>query len=217
MVDRCGDACADGVHNTGRPREATRTQLPSISMCYILVHYDICTAVLPQVQIDGPLGKDGYVVDFSVLKKAVRSVCKTMDEKTLVPLFSTRLGVSRLPSAPELASGQQLSPLLPSQAGVATHAELPHLVLTLPEGGVFVIPEGDCCLLPVRNVSVEELAVHIAQHVVQLLPLAELLHRGVQSLQVGVQETSNQKATFRIELSKFLGLSGGDVAHGNEK
>lgn len=158
-----------------------------------------------QVEIEGPLGADGYVIDFSVLKRAVRTTCKELDERTLIPLHCPSLEVIRLSAAPQLPAGEQLSASRPSPgAGSAGDCKpQPHIALTLPDASTFVLPESDCCLLPLSNVSVEELCVLLCVRVGQQLPLQELQSRGVHSIKVGVQETPNQKAVFKIQLEEL--------------
>jgi len=162
-----------------------------------------------QVEIDGRLGPDGYVIDFSVLKKAVRSACKALDERTLIPLHCDGILVQRLPAPPQLQGAVQVShtplrqaaePAPPPASTASTAAGVPHIALTLADGSVFVLPEADCRLLPLSNVSVEELSVYLAEQVAAQLPLQQLLARGVKCIKVGVQETPNQKATFIVGL-----------------
>ena len=153
------------------------------------------------------------MVDFSVLKRAVRSACKALDERTLIPLHCPSLHVVRLASAPRLQAGQQLSAAGPhsgsatapadSAANTGERCPQPHIALTLPDGSTFVLPEADCCLLPVSNISVEELCVLLASRLGESLPLGDLMLRGVQSITVGVQETPNQKAAFSIGLREL--------------
>ena len=160
----------------------------------------------------GPLGSDGYVVDFSVIKTAIRSTCKQLDERTLLPLFCDDVVVSRLASAPKLAAagGETLSRTSEDKTGASSVASdaaevapRPHIVLQLANGDTFMVPEADVRLLPLSNISVEELAVYMCHEVAQALPVKELLQRGIRTLRIGVQETPNQKATFCIDFSKL--------------
>ena len=51
------------------------------------------------MDLSGSVGEEGYVVDFSVVKKAVRGLCKEWDEVTLLPGLSPHVQV-RLSACP---------------------------------------------------------------------------------------------------------------------
>jgi 6-pyruvoyltetrahydropterin/6-carboxytetrahydropterin synthase len=81
----------------------------------------------------GPVDGEGTVVDFTLLKTELRTLCAQLDERMLVPTRSPHIRVE------ESADG-----------------------LTLTEGARrFVIPVGDAVLLPVVNTTCECLATHL--------------------------------------------------------
>lgn len=123
------------------------------------------------LRVTGPVGPDGYVVDFGDLKRAAREVCGRLNEKTIVPMRSDVLDV-RVKDA------------------VVT--------LECEDGSRFVFPEGDCVLLPIVHSSAEELASYLCDELLRLLPL--LGERGVTGLEVGVAEAPAQEARFRRAL-----------------
>jgi 6-pyruvoyltetrahydropterin/6-carboxytetrahydropterin synthase len=88
---------------------------------------------LVRLWVSGRVGGEGTVVDFSVLKSALRDLCAELDERMLVPTLSPRIQVDE------------------SDDGVA-----------LTEGSRrFLIPRDDVVLLPVVNTTCECLAAHL--------------------------------------------------------
>ena len=108
--------------------------------------------------MSGPLASDGYVVDFSVIKKEIRALCKEWDEATLIPTQCPHVHVSRI-SLPAISGAAAVSGDQGASFPAPTSPQPPSIVLHVNDGSVFVMPESDVKLLPLSNVSVEELAV----------------------------------------------------------
>lgn len=123
------------------------------------------------VRMEGPVGDDGYVVDFGDIKRATRAVCESLNERVIVPMLSDVITIER---------------------------EGGELRMTCEDGTRFSFPEADCVLLDIRHSSAEELAAWFGEKLKQALPILE--RRGVTTLEVGVAEAPNQEARFRIEL-----------------
>jgi 6-pyruvoyltetrahydropterin/6-carboxytetrahydropterin synthase len=85
----------------------------------------------------GAVGDDGAVVDFRLLKAAIRAECSALDERTLIPADSTALTVSSHDEAVEVREGQRR----------------------------FVFPRNDIVLLPVTNTTCECLAMYLLARV----------------------------------------------------
>ncbi len=123
------------------------------------------------VRMEGPVGSDGYVVDFGDIKRAAREVCAGLNERLIVPMQSDVIVIER-------ADGQ--------------------VRMTCEDGTKFSFPEADCALLDIRHSSAEELAEWLGDRLKAALPM--LAGRGVTTLEIGVAEAPNQEARFRIEL-----------------
>jgi 6-pyruvoyl-tetrahydropterin synthase len=123
------------------------------------------------VRMEGPVGPDGYVVDFGDIKRAARDVCSSLNERVIVPMRSDVLTIA--------VDGGEVR-------------------LVCEDGTRFSFPEGDCALLEIRHSSAEELAQYVGERLRQSLPILD--KRGVTILEVGVAEAPNQEARFRIEL-----------------
>lgn len=123
------------------------------------------------VRMEGPVGHDGYVVDFGDIKRATRDICKRLNERTVVPMQSDVLGI-------RVADGQ--------------------VHLTCEDGTKFSFPEDDCALLPIKHSSAEELAEYLGDQLKAGLPILE--SRGVTILEVGVAEAPGQEARYRMRL-----------------
>jgi len=123
------------------------------------------------VRLEGGLGDDGYVLDFGIVKKAVKAVCKGLDDRVILPARSDCLRVER-------RAGQ--------------------VVATYEDGAAFSFPESDVVLLPIAHSSAEELARHVLAEVGKSLP--DLARRGVRLIEVGVAEAPGQVAYCREKL-----------------
>ena len=89
----------------------------------------------------GALRTDGTLVDFAVLKRALREVCARLDERTLLPLQSDRVTVRE------------------EGDGVVVDEDTRH----------FRFPREDVRLLPIPNTTCESLATHLLQAVRRVL------------------------------------------------
>jgi 6-pyruvoyl-tetrahydropterin synthase len=123
------------------------------------------------VRMEGPVGQDGYVVDFGDIKRAARDICKALNERLVVPMESDVLEI-------RVEDGQ--------------------VQMTCEDGTRFSFPEDDCALLAIRHSSAEELAEYLGGQLRAALPLLE--SRGVTLLEVGVAEAPGQEARYRIRL-----------------
>ncbi|HEY2773730.1 MAG TPA: 6-carboxytetrahydropterin synthase [Candidatus Binatia bacterium] len=130
------------------------------------------------VRVEGPVGDDGYVVDFGDIKRAARTVCEELNERVIVPMLSDVLVIR--------TDGGQVS-------------------VACEDGTTFSFPLADCVLLDIRHSSAEELAAWLGERMRTALPILE--KRGVTVLEVGVAEAPNQEARFRIELSPVSPVS----------
>jgi 6-pyruvoyl-tetrahydropterin synthase len=121
------------------------------------------------IQVEGALGREGYVVDFGVVKRIARLLCGRLDEKVLVPAQSDCLTVDHSDGA----------------------------VVLRYENDEFRFPAGDAILLPIVHSSVEELARYLAGEL--RTELAREGVEGITAIEVGVEESFGQTAYFRQE------------------
>lgn len=123
------------------------------------------------VRVVGRLGEDGYVVDFGDIKQAAREICQELNERVLVPAGNDTLKIVQ-------ADGQ--------------------LEITCQDGSRFSLPEADCVVLPLAHSSAEELAEYLAGRFVERLAI--LSERGVETIELVVEEAPGQEARCRLEL-----------------
>lgn len=121
------------------------------------------------VEIEGHLGKEGYVVDFGTVKRLARELCGQLDEKILVPAASDVLSL---------------------------HEEEGQVTLT-SQTGRFVFPRTDCAILPIVHSSAEELARYLAGALRGRL--REEGVDDLKAIEVGVEETTGQAAFYRCD------------------
>src|SRR6187399_1745828 len=88
------------------------------------------------VRMEGPVGDDGYVVDFGDIKRATRDICASLNERVIVPMLSDVLAIE------------------------VDDAEVR---VTCEDGMRFSFPRSDCVLLEIRHSSAEELAAFLGE------------------------------------------------------
>lgn len=92
---------------------------------------------LVSVHARGRLREDGTLIDFGVLKAAMRAECAVLDHCMLVPTAAPEVTVTELDGEVELREGSRR----------------------------FVLPAAETCLLPVRNTTCECLAALLLERV----------------------------------------------------
>lgn len=111
----------------------------------------------------------GFVIDFAVLKAAIRALINPLDHRVLIPLANPGLTVR-------------------------TEGERVVVDYTSPEW--LVVPRTHACLVPVAHTTAEELARWLGTELmkgIQATPGAELTH-----IRLEVEESSGQSATFTL-------------------
>jgi 6-pyruvoyltetrahydropterin/6-carboxytetrahydropterin synthase len=121
------------------------------------------------IALHGGLGSQGYVVDFGVVKRIARELCRGLDERVLIPVRSDCLTVREEGNA----------------------------VIVHYEGDEFRFPRGDVLLLPIVHSSVEELAQYLAGELRRALAGEGI--DGLTAIEVGVEESFGQSAIYRQE------------------
>ena len=125
-------------------------------------------------KLGGELGSDGYVLDFGVVKKALRQACKALNEGVIIPLQSDVLVID----------------VKPKQVEIVTK-----------EGQAFYsLPIEDCKLLPIVHSTAEELAEYLWKQIAGIIGIDQLKDRRVQWMEVSVFERPTQGASFRKNL-----------------
>ena len=119
------------------------------------------------VAAEGQLGRQGYVVDFGVVKKIARKLCDRLDERILVPACSDCLTIE--------------------ERGAT-------IVLNY-EGDEFQFPAADAILLPIIHSSAEELAQYLAAELKAELETEGIA--SLSWIEVGVEESFGQAAIYR--------------------
>lgn len=122
------------------------------------------------------LGGDGFLVDFSHLKRIMRTLCKGLDERFLCPIHSPHMTTSR------------------GEGDRSGNIEL----RVAHDGSFFSFPAGDCVELPVVAITVEVLARYLLCEFVEAAGRDESAVSGgwakVDTLTVCVMETPGQEA-----------------------
>jgi len=114
-----------------------------------------------------------FVLDFSVLKKIVRSLVDRIDHKVLLPTENPKLSYRH--------------------EGDMVHVDY----FGKP---TYVFPAGDCALLPIQNSTAEMLAEFLAKGVRDALAADGYTH--LTALELEVEESFGQSATYRTSLAR---------------
>lgn len=85
------------------------------------------------VSVDGQVSAEGTVLDFAVLKEAIRAECAALDHRMLLPTRSPDVRVQEAEGEVEVRHGDRR----------------------------FIFPRGDVALLPIPNTTCECLADHL--------------------------------------------------------
>lgn len=121
-----------------------------------------------EVEADGPLDENDYVIDFIALRDYARSITDRLDHRVLLPTQSKRIAVS-------CEEGQ---------------------VMAQYKETVWSFPEGDCILLPVSNTTAELLARWIGYELLALFAANGISQP--ERLCVHVEENFGQWGTCEI-------------------
>ncbi len=125
-----------------------------------------------QVTVSGPVGSDGYVVDFLVLKKIAEEECARLHFRTLLPRQSDCL---------TLEEGAE------------------EVKVSCEDGTHFVFPRQDVCLLPIVHTSSEEIARYLVARLRERL--REARGNNIQTIEVLIEDIPGQMAVCREEFA----------------
>ena len=123
-----------------------------------------------QVTVSGPVGADGYVVDFLVLKKIAEEECAQLHFRTLLPGKSDCLTMEERDGA---------------------------VTVSCEDGSQFVLPRQDVCLLPIVHTSSEEIARYLLARLRERLRDAR--GNSIQTLEVLIEDIPGQTAVCKEE------------------
>ena len=109
-------------------------------------------------------GEFGFVVDFKEIKSIMRQICSKLDHKVLIPLKSSEIEFKNLEDAVEFSIGSK----------------------------IYHLPREDCCLLPLKSTSAEELAKYFTDQLYESFKGKS----GIASVEICVNEGIGQGACF---------------------
>ena len=116
------------------------------------------------VELEGTLGEDKLVFDFTIIKKVTRELCRRLNHHFLLPLYNPHLEVHELADAWEIRFGAKR----------------------------YVFPREDVLALPIDNSTAERLAEYFCLELRRELAAYETAN--VQTIMVGVEEAPTQIA-----------------------
>lgn len=122
-------------------------------------------------EIDAALSRHGLVLDFKQVKPLIRRLVDELDEHWLVPGQHDILRVARLPDGRMEVRFQDR---------------------------LYTAPAEDVIVLPINNVSAENLATHLGRELRRRIE-SEFAGVVVRALRLAVEETSGQRGVWRYE------------------
>lgn len=148
-----------------------------------------------EVEVSGPMCQtDGYVIDFGILKMHIRLLCKSLNERILVPEKSASLQI-RLVSSHERSSAAALSSC--GSGEVDEHFPESGQVELVCGNAFFSFPKSDCAILPIAFSTAEELSRFLTTKLEQVLR-PDLDNRQIQTITVRVFERPTQAASYTM-------------------
>ena len=122
------------------------------------------------VEIDASLSRHGLVIDFKRVKPLVRALVDELDEHWLVP----------------------------GEHEVLRVAPLPHEHVQVRFGDrVYTAPAADVIVMPINNISAENLATHLGRELCRRLE-ATFDEVRIRSLRLAVEETAGQRGVYHV-------------------
>ncbi len=110
-----------------------------------------------------------FVVDFSILKKIVRSLTDEIDHKVLLPLKNPKLRF---------------------------RDDGKHRLVDYFGEHTYTFPQVDCAMMPIENTTAEMIAQYFAQRTRE--ELAAMGIRNLTAIEMEVEESFGQSATYRL-------------------
>lgn len=123
------------------------------------------------VEMKGELDDNSYLMDFKVAKSELDKICKMLDHKVLMATQNRHLKIRETEKEFEVQFKSKK----------------------------YVFPSEDVVLLPINNTTVEKLSEYICGRLIESLRKMGVL-KNISSIEVGVEETAGQMASFKVEL-----------------
>ena len=146
-----------------------------------------------QVTLEGQLAQaQGVFIDFLDIKPIVKTICDSIDHRTILPRDNPYLQVNKTTNGVEAI-----------YTGCEGHAQ-------------WLFPERDTIILPIINTSSERLAEYLCIETLSQLQI-KYPQALIQQIQFAVEESRGQAATFQIAFEDPTLLQSIDLAQSNEK
>ena len=126
---------------------------------------------LVSLEIEGERAPYGMLLNFHEFKEALREMCASMDERTILPTRNPDLDVREAGRQVEVRYRERF----------------------------YSLPREDVLLLPMANATVEELAAHLAGRLRERLG-RRLAEAGVRRFVLGVEESPGQGVRYGVDL-----------------
>ncbi len=155
-----------------------RKQKLNFSAAHFITYENECEALhghnyYTTVEMLGQLDENEYLMDFKLVKSELEKICKTLDHKVLMATRNPHLSFAENEGSLEV----------------------------LFRSKKYVFPLEDVVKLAIANTTVEKLAEHISEQLIKALRAKGKLEK-TSSLEVGVEETAGQMASFRVDFQQ---------------
>lgn len=149
-----------------------------------------------EVEMSGPMhANDGYVIDFGDVKKTIRAICKSLNERIIIPLDSDSLEITVKNTS--YFADEKFVTCSQSSMDDEESACPGQVELVFENKAFFSFPKADCALLPIKFSTAENLSQYITMKLEELLRL-EIAQRNIESITVRVFERPTQAACYTM-------------------
>ncbi len=146
---------------------------------------------------------DGYVIDFGILKKSIREICKSLNEKVIVPTQSSTLNIRvverQRTTAPPVkgivtCGNNDTDDCCAGSTPTTLYDDTQQVEIEC-QSSFFSFPRNDCAMIDIAFSTAEELSKYFAEKLQEVLG-AEFANRGIKAITVRVFERPTQAASF---------------------
>lgn len=153
-----------------------------------------------EVELSGPMSPvDGYVIDFGVVKKNLREICKQLNERVIIPVNSETLDVKIVTKVLKNCEGTSKFTTCATQEIENSQNSYEQVEIIVSGNAFFSIPKSDCALLPIKFSTAEELSTYISLLLEKALR-DDISERQIRTLTVRVFERPTQAASYTCDL-----------------
>jgi dihydroneopterin triphosphate aldolase (PTPS-III) / 6-pyruvoyltetrahydropterin synthase len=152
-----------------------------------------------EVDVTGPMSdNDGYVIDFGILKAGIRGICKSLNERIIVPMNSPSMSISEVQRG-QTRDTADISPCGTGEIGDPDSDSITQQIEIICLNSFFSFPKDDCAILPIKFSTAEEISNYFASQLAEKMK-TDLHARKIRAVTVRIFERPTQCASYHLHL-----------------